>query len=707
MLASSCTCTCYVLPFPLCVPLIQIQSLNELTMAYKESLNKHGSVSVEVTQCIFIGSSAVGKTSLKHLLVHNTPKAMKTSTAVMDTPEVVSYSSEQYAVDGDTTAWQLVDDDVMGKSLCECITSKAYNEGTNMPQVHDNAYPQGISHVPSTSSELVASLLQDYALEEKCGHGSIKLKDASFIHLLDTGGQPSFQDALPLLLHSPCTYIQVFNAARDLDQPVPITFRRDDHTEESLPPSNETGWEMMLRSFSSMHTMSHKCSKELASFQLEGSQLPQFRIFVVGTFKDQLVGEGRHEEAAQDISKRLRELEEKPYYCCIKKDPAGQPFYLINNMTVMGDEGAYLKGLRRDLSDSCSSFKLEVPLTWYICKQYTQDSPQKFFRFQELKTFCLEHKFIDANDADEQFHSFLKLFSLLGFYSFFNLKDVPVEANYVCTDRGVFLREVSKLLAVQFLKAPRCHSVEVFKQNGIISSNMEIFEELGIIKEIDRSWFLAALEHIGLVARYAPASNDYFMPVALPLGKTKLPDHSSMASLCLTFTFCSPGNPLVYTDLPRGIFCRLAVELTRRWEAIPKESDRTTVKFHSEEFELYLTEAPGFISLTPVLVEELEGKELLAELHELCRRLYDTLRESIILSTKDVLGEQFRQTVEIKFGFECGCGRVPHLATPASAKARSLICQATNNRRKLLNREKIWFIPVESAKVRFSEICFS
>ena len=32
MLASSCTFT-YVFPFPLCVPLIQIQSLSELTMA--------------------------------------------------------------------------------------------------------------------------------------------------------------------------------------------------------------------------------------------------------------------------------------------------------------------------------------------------------------------------------------------------------------------------------------------------------------------------------------------------------------------------------------------------------------------------------------------------------------------------------------------------------------------------------------------------
>ena len=128
------------------------------------------------------------------------------------------------------------------------------------------------------------------------------------------------------------------------------------------------------------------------------------------------------------------------------------------------------------------------------------------------------------------------------------------------------------------------------------------------------------------------------------------------------------------------MFCRLAVELSNGpWTPIPKESDRTTVKYLSEgkEFELYLAEEPGFIRLTPVLVEELEGKEPLAELHKLCREMYGTLHKSIISSAEDVLGEQFHQTAEINFGFECSCGNVLHLATPSSAKGKYLICQAT------------------------------
>ena len=696
--------------------------------AYRESLKQHGSVSVEVTQCIFVGPPAVGKSTLKHLLVHNAPKAVKTSTAVIDTPEVVSFSSEQYAVAGGTCAWQPVGDDVMGKSLYECIASKAYTVGPELPQEHSAASHTDIRNtLPQRAKALfqrlkkrtgVGILATKESIDSEIGHssqgvadmlytlrnrpGGIKLRGASFIHLLDTGGQPSFQDALPLLLANPCTYLQIFNAARDLDQPVPITYRPDDHTEEVLPASVETGWETMLRSFSSMQTMAYKCSKELAQFQMEGSQLPQFRIFVVGTFKDQLIKEGKHEEAAQNISEHLSELEGKPYYHCIKKDPTGQPFYLLNSTT--DEEGAYVNSLRRSLSSTQASFKLAVPLRWYACKQYTHNTAQKFFKFQDLKAICLKHQFIDPNGAKEQFYSLLKLLSLLGFYLFFELKDVPEKANYICTDKGIFLKEVSKLLAVQFIQAPKCHAVEVFKQHGIISSNGEVFEELGIVEEVERSWFLAALQHVGLLACYASPtkhSSSYFMPAALPQGKTKLPDCSTMASLCVTFEFHSPDNPLVYTDLPRGIFCRLAVELSNGpWKPIPKESDRTTVKFYSEEFELYLTEAPGFITLTPILMEELEGKNPLAELHKLCRCMYDTLHKNIVVSAEDVLGEQFSQTAKIVFGVECCCRKVPHLATPASAKARTLICQATDERQRCLTRQQIWFVPVESAKVR-------
>ena len=162
----------------------------------------------------------------------------------------------------------------------------------------------------------IAILDEQYSrlLQEMGGKGKqIELKDASFIHLLDTGSQPSFQDVLPLLLDVPCTYIQVFNAAHSLDERAPITYRTDDHTRVHLEDA-ERERDMMQCSFSSMLTMAQKYSKQLASFQQEQSPLPKLHIFVVGTRKDQLIKEGRLDKATQDITTFLEELDGKPYY---------------------------------------------------------------------------------------------------------------------------------------------------------------------------------------------------------------------------------------------------------------------------------------------------------------------------------------------------------------------------------------------------------
>ena len=77
---------------------------------------------------------------------------------------------------------------------------------------------------------------------------------------------------------------------------------------------------------------------------------------------------------------------------------------------------------------------------WFICQEITRRcTEKKFFRVQDLEAFCRKHKFIDGVNAASQFRALLQLFSLLGFYSFFNLEGVPDKDNFVCTDTGVFL----------------------------------------------------------------------------------------------------------------------------------------------------------------------------------------------------------------------------------------------------------------------------
>ena len=686
-------------------------------------------MSVEVTQSIFVGPSAVGKSSLKHLLVHNTPKAVKTSTAVIDTPEVVTkrsdieFSCEQYAVKKGASVWQPVNSDIMKNSLHACITSKAYKEKNQYPieveakeakegqrealkPEQDQSDPfaqypnedrqceafvkeQKKGHpLPKQDQSDIASLDAQYSrlLQEMGGEGArIKLKDASFIHLLDTGGQPSFQDVLPLLLDVPCTYIQVFDASRSLYERLPITYRPNDHTELHLDGA-ENGRDMMLRSFCSMQTMSQKCSKELASFLQEDSPPPQLRIFVVGTHKDELIKQGRLDEATKDIKTFLGTLKGKPYYKFIQWDSKGQQFFLINAMA--DSEIVHVNHLRERIS-STGSLKLDVPVMWFICQEVTRCTPKKFFRLQDLEAFCRKHGFVDGENAASQFHALLQLLSLLGFYSFFDLKDVPDEDNFVCTDRGVFLKEVSTLLAVQF-RDPMGVEMETLKETGILISTQECFKQLGICQKMDAQWFLKALQHLGIAAELhsKDGCQEYFIPAVLPQSLSTQDPVSSVAPLCLTYTI--KWGSASYSYLPQGVFCRLAVELIQKWKICKKEENtRTLLAFCWREFNIFLKENSGYISLIPQVVEEIPT---LPELHSGCAQLLDTITDCLSLSTEAVLGSNFRNVAELAVGFECPCKKVdiPHIAVP-SETGKSLHCLAKDSKQEYSNEQRIWF----------------
>ena len=715
----------------------------EWQSAYEDSIRKHGSVSVEVTQSILVGPSAAGKSTVKHLLVHNAPKEVMTSTAVLETPEVVTkrsameFSSEQYAVQEGTSAWQPVSSDVMKNSLHHCIASKAYEEKNQYPieveakeaedvqlealtmkqaqsdplnneREEKGAITEERDPLPKQVQSDLALLDQRYSQvrEEMGGDGlRIKLKNASFIHLLDTGGQPSFQDVLPLLLDVPCTYIQVFNASRSLYERIPVTYRPNDHTVVPLGDA-ECGRDMMLRSFSSMHTMACKYSKELATFRQKDSPPPQLRIFVVGTHKDE-IAQSRLDAATKEIKSFLEALKGKPYYNSIQWDSNGQKFFLINALSV--NERVYINDLRERISSE-GFLKLDVPLMWFICQEVTHCTPKKFFRLQDLEAFCRKHHFVDGENAASQFRALLQLLTLLGFYAFFELEDVQDEANFVCTDRGVFLREVSTLLAVQFSDPqgmqctdPKGPEMESFKETGILvftqttqttkTTTQKCFKQLGICQEMEAQWFLKSLQHLGIAAQL-PSKNGlerYFIPAALPQSSRDQKPTASMAPLCLTYTTEEDAGSSQYSYMPRGVFCRLAVELIRQgWKICRKvKSTRTLLAFRCREFTIFLKDSSGYISLIPQVVEEIST---IPEVHTQCVRLLTTIRDSLSLSAKAVLGSNFGSIAKLAVGFECPCKEVAmdHLAVP-SETGKSLECLEKDSTQDFSNEQRIWF----------------
>ena len=703
---------------------------------FEEAAKKQGSVDVSINRNIFMGPPATGKSCLKYLLVHNKPKEVKISTPVMTKPEVVSISAEKYAVEG-TSVWLPLSDEKMTCSIRSSCLSRQYHITAAIPKalpedrlvkpkqlmmkIDQSAVTSEISShtsrekvsptaedlphpipssLPTSQSaflEAHSSLMRDLSagLEE-----TLRLNGARFIHLLDTGGQPSFQDVLPLLLDIPCTYVHVFNAALDLDQPVSIMYRPNASTEVEISASSETTWEMTQRSLSSVQTLAYKVSSNAGAL-LMNVQLPKFRTVLVGTFKDQLMKMGITAAATNKISKHIKLLEKKPYYSHIVPNSDGQLFFLVNNMQHgetsqrTQEDQASIDDLRVVLSHSKGALKTKVPIGWFHFEVVTRKVRQKFFQYAELLEHARELKCVSLADPSREFRSLLQLFHSLGVFTFVDHTDV---SNTVCTDNSVFLQEVSKLLAIQFIEIPKCMAAKKFKKTGILTLDEDLFNELGILKEVDRVWLLCCLCHLGVTACLSPpgaTTAKYFMPAALSSADSLESALGSAAPLLVAFSFEEDAFESTQ-DLPRGMFTRLAVELAnqKNWQVIPEKSTRLAIQFQWQELDISMAESPGCITI--ITRVSIHTRCHTAKLHEYCSDVRSTFEAAIRASAQAVFGSKFTEKAATIYGFACPCGPPTHLAVP---RGHTIVCTLSSKRHEYLKTHQVWFHPVEGVEV--------
>ena len=73
-----------------------------------------------------MGPPGTGKSSLKHLLVHDESKEITTSTPVLETPAIVSLSSEQFAAKEASSSWKVISDESMAASIRIACQERRY-----------------------------------------------------------------------------------------------------------------------------------------------------------------------------------------------------------------------------------------------------------------------------------------------------------------------------------------------------------------------------------------------------------------------------------------------------------------------------------------------------------------------------------------------------------------------------------------------------
>ena len=724
---------------------------------YNKAIERQGSVSLNIIRCILVGPPKVGKSCLKQLLVHNEPKEVTTSTPVLESPEVVTFTPELHMThQGSSSVWQPIKD--MRGIVKKCTMEEQYETQETQPTTGMNQdEAESRPHLPQksiltgnvsddiksttlkttvsgpvSSHTLLAALqeahehLQNDLEKGDLAHVSdqrqltlihvLDQRQLTLIHVLDSGGQLAFQDTLPLLIGTPCTYITVFNASVDLDEPVDITYRVQPGSEAKLDHQLSQR-DMMLRTFSSVHTMEYKCHEGIQHILQDGSTLPHSRIAVVGTHKEELETLPNRDDLKKKMTTLLEDIQEsKPYRPLY--DQRGNPYFLIDNLHKVDQD--YINSLRKTLSSKECVLPLKVPLMWLMVELTTHWVDRKFIRYNELWQFCLDKKYINKEDADAQFHSLVMFLHSLGFYAFYDLEGISKADNWVCTDAATLYREVSKLLVVQYIKRPTREATQLLKSTGIIvvGQHSEIFEEIGLLPTIDHSWFFAVLQNIGIAAECirekseSSSSKELFIPLALPFNRAAPPKQTSVANLCFTLWFTEKSRAFSERcDLPRGIFPRLVVYLADRkrkptpWKLARHKYGRTDIKFLYRNSTIFLRERPGHLEVAILLhkaffdsIEVSPPTQAAIKLCKFCSSIGDAVRTALKYTCREVFGEGFTNTAIIRRGFPCSCSgeSSSHLALVEEGDQETEIKSSLCDRRDqefepLTPRQQVWF----------------
>ena len=490
----------------------------------------------------------------------------------------------------------------------------------------------------------------------------IAFRNSRFIQFIDTGGQLSFHDILPVFTNkrTPTVHLQVFNMCDPLTKRPTDQLRLETGGPLYSSESSFTNLELIVRSLTSIHSMADK-RNVLPS---EASCNPLLRLVLVGTHKDQVTVECANAEqvhtAVSAIDQALEEaLKSKPFFHDVVRNSAcGSKEMILFPM----DNGRYcqpvvpesdvqlLKCLRDMITEACTApqAKHDTPITWMLCQMLlnSQSKEKPFYVYSDLLSVCLSQGFVKNQ---EECIAMVQFFHDLGLF-FHQHSGLPSEVDHLrvdnsqCTclvfiDPSFLYRNISKLYHVQFQRiagGPR----RKLKMEGILTGNT--LGELDIDGRLNIQWLLHLLMELGITAKLPTkvatwSAEEYFLPSILhPTGRECPPQRR-----------CQKGPFLVSFKnknyIPCGVFPTAITYLlgnNPKWEVVPMFTCRNYVYIIVVTNYIELMETNSFIK---VMVSSDRAKisqqsfvaqrdAVLTSLAQSYKRLYDVEDTTGVLS---------------------------------------------------------------------------
>ena len=516
---------------------------------YRKAIKDGPTVTLHISKAMTVGPPRVGKTFLRHLLLGlPLPEDIK-STAVMETPDVVSLSKSTTKASKNETyvasdeAWVPLTAESGMESLLKILrergstveydashsmklTSKKETispatshrdedvDDTGIQTESSNKWPQYV-----TSSDPMKSMIGEIhqLLQTIKSDSNVNLQDAHLLQFIDCGGQLAYHDILPIFVNIPAIYLHVFNLMKRLENCPRDEIRFKDGSDCYSATSALTVAEMMTRSMMTINALACKTVQLPDEVKAEGSLKPH--VVFVGTHYDEFCTEdGEQTQKELDgISKELENAMPPMPYCfdVIKHGQSRLPamFFPINNCLRENDASQDSEISRKSTKclktaiEKVGSVKVVVPVKWYMYQLLEWgrrgQGHKKCYHYRELYALCKGTR-ISESAGDfyamvTYFHSLSLLTHLCGpGESEKHLQDAENCNCMVFTDPSHLFENVTKLYQVQFLeKGYFGNELQSLKCNGILT--MSALEKLGV--DVEHSCYMDILVQLFIGAR--------------------------------------------------------------------------------------------------------------------------------------------------------------------------------------------------------------
>ena len=487
---------------------------------------------------ILHGPPGAGKTSIKRLIMglDPLPRKKQNSTGIVENAvrAVCTTKMKQFKIIKSSDVIDMLAEEVDSYHIKETAQSSAVKRSRPDGQHQQRAgeRPEAVySSTVSTKVNSIQSVVDKVQSSE--ARGSEKIFDSHWHHIIDSGGQPEFQDILPLVYQSPSLAVIVLNLRESLDTRPMVCFNEEGE--------NRYYVQSRLR-LSNREFITSTC-------QVAASSGKNQYVIIVCTHKDELELKQKAKDKEDEWNKELAKIQEKFEGVLIPKSSEGTIF-AVNAMAIGEERKEYTIELQKritGLTRECSKPR-EVPLKWFAY-HLELEKGDGIMRMAKCKKIGRDLG-METHDVERA----LSLFNEMALLFYF--PDHESLENLVLTKMEPLIGKLSELVKASFI-SPRysCikESVELRKKGVFDEAFLEKVFEDKQSNELTNAEFLNILKCLKIASEIK--EGQYFLPSALSLEDSD-PEKHALEMDCIPLVFSWDDRML-----PQGFFFTVVVEL--------------------------------------------------------------------------------------------------------------------------------------------------